>query len=165
MSATTLIPRPNASDALIRVMTPLHDKWMADAEQTLEPLTHWDATFWARWGAVNYLREVFPRRLELEQELLTELHAFLTAELNDRLRMQLERLVRLHHDLEEFCQRRVPTSELARAVGRLLEALRLWYAEIELAGGGINRRDLATEADRVLGRIEHSVFNPELCLV
>ena len=164
MRTTTLIPRPNTGDALLRVMTPLHDNWMADAEETLEPMMHWDATFWARWEAVNYLRDELPERLRLEQELLSELHAFLTPELNERLRMQLERLVRLRHDLEQLCQRRVSAGELARAIGGLLEALRLWYAEIELAAGGINRRDLGAKADRVLGRIEHSVVQPEPCL-
>jgi len=165
MSPSTLIPRRTTGDALLRVMTPLHDAWMADADQILEPMTRWEATFWDRWAAVNYLREQFPERLRLEQELLTELHAFLTPELNERLRMQIERLVRLHHDLEQMGQRRVPASEMARAVRELLEALRLWYAEIELAAGGIRRTDIGTQADQVLGRIEHSVLQPDFCSV
>jgi len=96
---------------------------------------------------------------------LLELHAFLTAELNERLRMQIERLVRLHHDLEQLSQQRTPASEMARAVRELLEALRLWYAEIELAAGGIHRKDIGTQADQLLGRIEHSVLEPDLCSI
>jgi hypothetical protein len=165
MCPTTLIPRPTTGDALFRVMTPLHDAWMGEADQILEPMMHWEATFWDRWAAVNYLREQFPERLRLEQELLTELHAFLTPELDERLRMQLERLVRLHHDLEQLSQRRTPASEMARAVRELLEALRLWYAEIELAAGGIHRKDIGTQADQLLGRIEHSVLVPDLCSI
>jgi hypothetical protein len=160
MCPNTLIPRPATGDALFRVMTPLHDAWMADADRVLEPMMHWEATFWDRWTAVNYLREQFPERLRLEQELLTELHAFLTPELNERLRMQIERLARLHHDLEQLGQRRTPASEMARAVRELLEALRLWYAEIELAAGGIRRKDIGTQADQLLGRIEHAVLQP-----
>src|SRR6478672_11620989 len=96
MSAPTLIPRPDAGDVLSRVMTPLHDAWMADADQTLDPLMRRQTTFWERWAAVNYLRNQFPERFSIERELLTELHSFLTPELNERLTMQTERLARLH---------------------------------------------------------------------
>jgi hypothetical protein len=163
MCPTTLIARPMTADALIRVMTPLHDAWMADADQILGPMMHSEATFWDRWTAVNYLREQFPERIRLEQEFLTELQAVLTAELNERLRMQTDRLVLLHRDLEQMGRRRTPTSEMARAVRQLQEALRLWYAEIEIAAGGIRRKDIGRRADYLLGHIEQSVLQPELC--
>ena len=153
MSAATLIPRPATRDLLFRTLLPIHDTWMADADQTLEPMTRRDATFWERWAAVNYLREQFPERLRVEQDLVTELHAFLTAEFNERLRLQVERLARLHQDVRQLSQRRVPAAEMAAAVSSLLEALRLWYAEVELAAGGIKRKDLGTRATRLLDRL------------
>jgi hypothetical protein len=153
MCATRLIPRPHTDEVLFRAMTTLHDSWMADADQTLEPMMHRDATFWQRWAAVNFLREQFPERLDLERELLTELHAFLTPELNERLRMQIERLQHLHRDLEQLNQRRATAQETAVAVRELLEALRLWYAEIEFAASGVRREDLGSRARRQLDRL------------
>jgi hypothetical protein len=132
-------------DALYRVMSPLHDVWMADAEHVLAPLTRWEATFWDRWTAVSYLREQFPERLRLEQELVTELRAFLPPELNERLGMELERLVCLYHKLEQLSGRRVAVEEMARAVRELLESLRLWYADIEFAAGRIQQQSVEQE--------------------
>jgi len=156
MCATTLIPRPHTDEVLFRAMTSLHDSWMAEADQTLEPMMHRDATFWQRWAAVNFLREQFPERLALEAELLTELHAFLTAELNERLRMQIERLEHLHRELE-LNQRRATAREMAIAVRELLEALRLWYAEIEFAASVVRREDLGSRASRLFDRVIQTV--------
>ena len=160
MSATTLIPRPNTEDALFRTLIPIHDQWMSDADQTLEPMTRRDATFWQRWAAVNYLREEFPERLRLEQELLSELHAFLTAEVNERLLLQVERLAHLHQDALQLSQRRVTTVEMAGAVRSLLEALRLWYADVEFATNGIQRKDLGSRTTRVLNRLGQLLDGP-----
>jgi hypothetical protein len=157
MCATTLIPRPHTDEVLFRAMTSLHDSWMAEADQVLEPMMHRDATFWQRWAAVNFLREQFPERLALEAELLTELHAFLTAELNERLRMQIERLGRLHRELEQLSQCRAPAREMAIAVRELLEALRLWYAEIEFAASGVRQEDLGSRASRLFDRLIQTV--------
>jgi hypothetical protein len=161
MSAPTLIPRPNAGDVLSRVMTPLHDSWMGDADQILDPLMRRDTTFWERWAAVNYLRDQFPERFTMEQELLTELHSFLTPEANERLRMQTERLTRQLTELEMLGEQRAAARQMACAVRTLLEDLRLWYAEIEIAAGGIRRVDLGARAAQLLDRLGRAVTVPK----
>lgn len=161
MSAPTLIPRPNAGDVLSRVMTPLHDSWMGDADQILEPLMRRDTTFWERWAAVNYLRDQFPERFSMEQELLTELHSFLTPEANERLRMQSERLTRLLTELELLGEQRATARQMASAVRTLLEDLRLWYAEIEIATAGIRRADLGAHAAQLFARLGRAVTVPK----
>lgn len=157
MCATTMIPRPDTADLLSRVMSPLHDTWMGEADQTLAPLVRNEATFWDRWAAVNYLRDQFPERARVEQELLTELHAFFTPEINERLRMQIERLTRLHAEVEQVSECRASARQMASAVRELLEALRLWYAEIELAVDAIHRKDLGARAARLLARLDPSM--------
>jgi hypothetical protein len=41
---------------------------------------------------------------------------------------------------------------LARTTGEFLEALRLWYAEIEFALGEVRQKDVGAEARRLLRR-------------
>lgn len=150
MCATALIPRPPAvvEDALSGVLTTVHDGWMADGDRYLGPVTYPEATFLERWAAVSYLRNQFPERFKLEQGLLGELHSFFTPELKERLRMQADRLMRLHRDLEQLTQRHGAAREIAHTARELLETLRLWYAEVEFAAGGVHREDLSTRATR-----------------
>jgi hypothetical protein len=96
-------------------------------------------------------------RFHLERALLQELHAFVTPEMNERLGMQVDRLTRLLAEFTRLGQQRESARELARTTRDILAALRLWYAEIELAAGEI-RRDLGREGIRLLAEL-----NPARC--
>jgi hypothetical protein len=156
MCATALTPEPAviSQDALDGVLAATHDAWMADGDRFLGPFTHPDATFLERWAAMSYLGNQFPERLQLEQALLIELQQFLTPEIKERLWMQVDRLMRLYRDLEQLTQRRSAARELARAAREVLEALRLWYAEIEFAAGDVRRSDVSREGIRLLAKLD-----------
>jgi hypothetical protein len=135
-----------------------HDNWMADADRFLHPVTSCDATFWDRWAAVRFVDDQLLGRCQLERALLDELRAFLVPEMRERLALQSDRLVRLLAAFREVGRQRDSARELAHIARQLLDALRLWYAEIELAAGGIRRADVSKEGVRLLAEL-----NPMRC--
>ena len=158
MCAPTVVsPHARAArDTLDSILSGIHDRWMAEADRIIGPVTERDATFMQRWAAVRYVWNELPARLQLEQELLKELHPFIPAEIWERLSMQLDRLHHLHRDLDGLAHRTGTARELARTARAMLEALRLWYAEIELALGEIERADMGYAATSVLERLTSS---------
>jgi hypothetical protein len=149
---TTIAAQPGTRNAgtLVRDLATAHDNWMADTDRFLLPVADADATFWARWGAVRYVEDALLDRFQLERRLLDELRAFQTAEMKERLGMQADRLSRLLAEFRRLGGERGRARELAHTTRELLDALRLWYAEIELAAGGIQWADVSTEATRLL---------------
>lgn len=135
-----------------------HDNWMADADRFLLPLSDAAATFWERWGAVRYVEDQLLERYHMERSLLAELRAFFTPELRERLEMQTDRLNRLLGDFRRLGRQRESARQLAHTTRDILDALRLWYAEIEFAGGGVRLDDLSPEAARLV-----SDLNPVRC--
>ena len=166
MAATALIPEMTLpiEPRLSMVLTPIHDDWMADADGFLVPITDPNATFWERWAAVRYAGDLFQERFKLEEAFLKELHPFLTPELNERLWMQVDRLGRLHRDLIYLAHERGSARELAHKARELLEALRLWYAEIELALTATRESDLGVEGARLLAELRKGTTT-KCCLV
>jgi hypothetical protein len=150
MSTTFAPSSTRDADTLVRRLAAGHDDWMADADRFLLPVADADATFWERWGAVRYVEDELLDRFQLERRLLDELRAFLTAEMKERLGMQADRLSRLLAEFRRLGGERGRARELAHTTRELLDALRLWYAEIELAAGGIRWADVSTEAIRLL---------------
>jgi hypothetical protein len=146
------------TDTLGPRITIAHDNWMADGDRFIVPVTDSDATFWERWAALRYVEDQLLERFRLERTLLEELHAFLVPEMRERLGMQADRLSRLFADFSRLGRQRESARELARTARDLLEAVRLWYAEIELATGGIRWGDLGKEASRLLAEL-----NPARC--
>ena len=140
-------------DTLAPILAGTHDRWMAEADKRIGPVTDSDATFMQRWAAVRYVWDELPVRLQLEQELLDELHPFIPAEIRARLSMQLDRLHHLHRSFDGLAHRTGSARELARTARALLEALRLWYAEIEFATGEIERGDVGYAATSLLERL------------
>ena len=155
MHATAIEPQPSArvADTLGTRFAFAHDNWMTDADSFLLPVTNSDATFWERWGALRYVQEQLLERLHLERNLLEELRAFLTPELKERLWMQADRLTRLLGEFDRLGRQRESARELAHTTRELIDALRLWYAEIEFAAGGIRRNDLSREGARLLAEL------------
>jgi len=130
----------------------MHDRWMADCDVALGPVTDRDATFLQRWAATRYISDTFPERFQLEQDLLEELHPFILPEVRERLNLQLNRLARLQQELGVLGHQRGTAREIARVARQLVEALRLWYAEIEFAVGGLQVQDIGPRAIELLDR-------------
>jgi anaerobic selenocysteine-containing dehydrogenase len=155
MSAPTMSAelKPRTLDTLGNTFTVTHDHWMTDADRFLLPVTSADATFWERWGAMRYLNEHLRGQFQLEWQLLEQLRAFLPGEMRERLWMQAERLERLFEELGRLGRQRESAREVAHTARKVLEALRLWYAEIELAAGGIRWTDVNKEGLRLLTQL------------
>jgi hypothetical protein len=149
MSPATLSPAEDPRDALCRVMIPLHDSWMTDAVRYLAPMTHRDTTFWDRWAGVNYLADQFPERLRLDARFLSDLTPGLAPELSERLVQQLEGLTQLGDWLMRLSRRRVPATAWAWAVNDLLQALRLWYINFDLASAGTGENRATRRSERL----------------
>ena len=156
MSATATVPQPitRIPDTLGTRFIPAHDNWMADGERFLAPMTNTDATFWERWAAVRFVEEQLLERFSLERALLDELRAFLTPEIKARLQLQAGRLSRLLGEFGRLGRERQSARELARVTRELLEAVRLWYADIEFAAGGIRWSDVSGEGRRLLAELK-----------
>lgn len=157
-TATALQPNTRAGETLGTMFTVAHDNWMADGDRFLLPVADADATFWERWAALRYVDDQLLHQFHLERALLEELHAFVTAEMNERLGMQAHRLTRLLAEFTRLGRQRESARELARTTREILAVLRLWYAEIELAAGEIRSSDLSREGIRLLGEL-----NPARC--
>jgi hypothetical protein len=125
---------------------------MADCDVALGPVTDRDATFLQRWAAVRYVGDTFPEQFQLEQDLVEELHPFILPEVRERLDLQKDRLARLQQELEALAHQRGTAREIARVARHLVDALRLWYAEIEFAVGGLQMRDIGPQATGLLDR-------------
>ena len=154
---TTLMAQPliaKVLDTLSPRFTIAHDHWMADSDRFLRPVADTEATFWERWAAMRYVDDQLLKRFHVERILLEELRAFLTPEMNERLRMQADRLTRLLGTFSRLARQRESARELAHTTRELLEALRLWYAEIELAVGEIHTSDLSREGIRLLAELD-----------
>jgi hypothetical protein len=135
------------------ILADTHDRWMAEADKIIGAVTEPDAIFMQRWAAVRYVWDELPVQLQMQQELLKELHPFIPAEIRERLSMQLDRLHHLHRDLDSLARRTGTARELARTARALLEALRLWYGEIKFAVGEIELADLGYAATSLLERL------------
>ena len=160
MNTTAMAPQPNATrkDTVETRLVPAHDNWMADADRFLTPVIDTNATFWDRWAAVRYVEEQLVSRFESERELLQQLRAFLPAEIRERIRMQGERLSRLIENFNRVGRQRESAREVSHTARELIEALRLWYAEIELNAGSIHLADMSRYGIRLLGEL-----NPARC--
>ena len=154
----SLQPKASATDTLGTMFTVAHDNWMADGDRFLRPVADADATFWERWAAIRHVDDHLLERFHLERGVTEELRAFLTPEIRERLWMQADRLTRLLGEFTRLGRQRESARELARTTRELLEALRLWYAEIELGAGDIRCSDVSPEGIHLLAEL-----NPTRC--
>ena len=160
MYSTATAPPPPARviDTLGTRFTVAHDNWMADADRFLLPVTNADATFWERWAAMRYVEDHLLAQVHVERALLEELRAFMIPEVRERLWMQADRLSCLLSEFNRLGRQRESARELAHTTRKLLDKLRLWYAEIEFAAGGIRWSDVSRDGVQLLAE-----FNPARC--
>lgn len=149
-TTTATQPSTRGTDTLGRRLADAHDNWMADADHFLFPVADANATFWERWAAVRYVEDQLLDRFQLERRLLDELRPFLTPEIKERLGMQVDRLSRLLADFRRLGGERARARELAHTTRELVDALRLWYAEIEFGAGEIQGSDVSKDGMRLL---------------
>jgi hypothetical protein len=155
MCATTLAPEPSVGEDLMleSTLAAAHDRWMAEVYGALLPVTVPEATFWERWDVLRYLAERFPDQFRLERELIRQLDSFISIDLSDRLRVQGDLVTRLHRDCSRLGREPEMARELARTAHDLLEAVRLWCAEFELAAGHIPEAAASESVLSILGRM------------
>jgi hypothetical protein len=160
MCASILIPEPETSveGTLDPILAATHDRWMAEADKALGPVMDSDATFSQRWVAARYLSEEFAERLQLEQQLIDELPPFLCPEAQERLSAQAARVRQLRQDLSGVVHRLGTVPEMIRVARALMDALRLWYAEIEFAIGRVHLADVSPTAARLLQQWERGTL-------
>ena len=164
MCATMAIPRFTPGEVFPSVIAQVHDVWMADASQRLEPLMQSDTSFLDRWAAMNYLTDRLPERLSLEQALLRTLDCSLSLEDRNQVWNQANRVMRLHAELHELSDQPATASDIARATRVFLEALRLWCADVELVTHSIRWQDLGTSAKRAFDQFAAGARDPWLLL-
>jgi hypothetical protein len=154
MCASILIPEQEASlkETLDPILSATHDRWMADADQALGPVMEADASFFQRWAAVRYLWDKFAERIQLEQELIDELHPLIHREAWERLSIEADRVKRLRRDLALLADQSGAAREVTRTARALLDALRQWYAQIEFAVGLIDLIHVSPYATRLLAQ-------------
>jgi len=164
MCATLVIPRFTPGQVVPSVIAQVHDAWMADASQLLEPLMHSGTSFLDRWAAMNYLTDRLPERLTLEQALLRTLDCSLSLEIRNQVWNQANRVMRLHAELQRVGDDPFAANDVARTTRVFLEALRLWFAEVELATHSLRWEDLSTSAKRAFDQFAAGARDPWLLL-
>jgi hypothetical protein len=154
MCAMTLERESIAAELMLEsTLASAHDKWMAEAHGVLLPVTFSGATFWDRWGAVQYLADRLPERVKLERLLSCQLRLLMSDDHARRLRVQGERLADLQAQCMRLAQESGKARELANRAKELLEAIRLWCAEFELASANIPESAADDDVMRTLGRM------------
>jgi hypothetical protein len=164
MCATMVIPRFTPGEVVPSVIAQVHDVWMADASQRLEPLIQSDISFLDRWVAMNYLSDRLPERLNLEQALLRALESSLSLEDRNQVWNQANRVMRLHAELNQSSDQPAAAIEIARTARVFVEALRVWYAEVELVTHSIRWQDLGKSAKRAFDQFAAGARDPWLLL-
>ena len=156
MSATALLPQPDTvvDPRLGSTLASSHDRWMAECDRALGPITEPDATWLQRWGAMRFVTEQLPERCRLEQELVSELEPFLQGSLNDRLQNQAKLVHQLRQEVERLAFDRCTARDLARRTLDLVQALRIWYAETEFAIGEVQPTQISVKASRILNQLK-----------
>jgi hypothetical protein len=162
MCATMVIPRFTPGQVVPSVMAQVHDAWMADTSQLLEPLMQSGTSFLDRWAAMNYLTDRLPERFTLEQALLRTLESSLSLEDRNQIWNQANRVMRLHAELLQWGELPVSENDMARTTRVFLEALRLWYAEVELVTHSIRWQELGTSAKRAFDQFAAGARDPWL---
>jgi hypothetical protein len=147
-------------ETLSAMLSPAHDVWIEEARQFILPATVADASFWERWSAVRYLNDQFLDRFTAERMLLAELRPFVATRETEMFAAGGDRVAELRLALDRVGRRRGTAAEFARVALKLLEALELWCAGVELSTAHLQPDALPSEARRVLGYL---VTAPRVC--
>jgi hypothetical protein len=147
-------PTNPSEQPLETILRPIHQGWIEDARQYLDPARNPGAEFWTRWAAVRYLNDEFLDRFQWERAFVDELRAFLPVDATERLHRHGDRLARLRLELDRVGRRRGTGAEVATTTREFLEQLALWCAEIEAAARMVPREALTEEGVTLLAHLE-----------
>ena len=127
-----------------------HHQWIEEVSLALEPALRPDAGAWARWNALRYLQTTFPARLDKERRLVEGVLPKLTdaqretlwalGELLDALRQELDHLIGLCHQVEQF----------SVVTGKILTALRHWCLAVEEDVGSLTAAGMSRQSRDML---------------
>lgn len=142
--STTLLTRPTPRDAstagavrpvagIGATLVPIHAAWLDEVRLHLLPACDPCAGFWPRWTAVRYLADRFAHDFGTEAELLDVLIGEVEPRAARRLTEDRQALETLRHALDWIGRRRGTGIAAAAIAGTLLQTLRRWCAELELA--------------------------------
>ena len=147
---------PSSGSTLESVLVPLHDRWLNEIRRFVEPAASAGAGFWDRWTAVRYLADQFRDHFRLERALLVSIANLLRPDDAERLISQATELERMLSELDRVGRRRGTGPAVADEARRLMEAIAVWCAELEVATAGLRREMLSPQAARVLEHVTTS---------
>lgn len=147
---------PSSDRTVDSVLAPIHDRWLKEVRRFIEPAASAGAGFWDRWTTVRYLADQFRDHFRLERALLASLEGALQPEDTERLTTQADELERLLSELDTAGRRRGTAATVAVEARRLMEALAVWCAELELATTGVPRDILSINATHLLDHLKVS---------
>jgi len=153
---STLAPAFDAPPAepLSAVLSRIHDHWVDRVGRFLAPAMVPRANFWERWGSVRYLADEFEDRFRAQCAVVDSLGLLLGPSALDRLAMARKRLEATRAELTTLGRRRGTAGPVAVLARRLLDQVRLWCVELELATSRLTTGDLPDEAREVIAHLE-----------
>ena len=128
---------------------------MAQCDRMLGPVMDPNPSFVQRWSALRFVSEQVQERCRQEEKLLEELQTRLAPEMRARVRRQGEQVMQYRQNVERLARGRCTARDLAGAVQELIEALRLWYAEIEFGLGEVRLGDIGSRAHQILTQLNY----------
>ena len=114
-----------------------HEVWIRETNRFLLPVAAQEAPFWTRWTAVRYLADQFIAQYRRECALLYELRLVLPQDVFDRLMKDGVKIGQMLDELDRVGRRRGVARTMAVLSRTLLDLLRAWCADIEMAAGWI----------------------------
>lgn len=151
---TAIAPPEDGSSPAVRTpMLPflhgLHEQWLQEVRNVLDPGRSEAAGIWLRWRAIDYLETGFKRRFGRERRAVSSLQGRLTGPQASHLWAASELVNQLLESLRYqpgLCHRGEQFSSLALT---LTSALEYWCGEVEEALGRVRWGEVSAES-RVL---------------
>jgi hypothetical protein len=130
--AQELVPMIQGSEIGARLRA-AHERWCNETETYLTPVIVPESSFWERWTAVRYMADGFLRHYRRELVLLDQLQLVVPASVSEGLSREGERIGQLQRELDRVGRRRGTAHTVSVVARELLDALRAWCADIEVA--------------------------------
>lgn len=148
---TTIAPPQQRRPSTIKTpMLPylegLHDQWLREVGDVLEPARDDEAGIWLRWRAIEYLVTGFRRRFERERRAVFSLHGRMSGTQTSHLWAAGELLAQLLESLGHrvgLCQR---TEQFCSLAFTLMNALDYWCRQVEEALGRVRWGDVSSQS-------------------
>jgi hypothetical protein len=149
MSATLTMPPGSLSSTTVAdVLAPIHRRWRAAVQASVQPALLGTSTIWDRWAAARYLEEWVAPLLEQELSLVR------LTRIGSRDREQIEadysRLEQVRVGIEAAARRHHTGGLIMTLLQEFLGLLSGWWTRLEHATATIPVPSLSAEAVRML---------------